>query len=204
MFAAGSIEELANHYRNHDGVVVSGVWSVLITRSAEQSADFARRYFDLFNGVVRGGWHLAVYAGHFHKDGKDQWTASPELHQHVENIRNQIVDDDEEVQVPPLCAVFFDPNVGAFNNRSVIIPFDQLQLANEALFKDGFVATHECIMRAFNAKKLDPYGRVPAELANGLLEEFHKQLKKRSILTWLTKPLAPLGNAALGALLGKI
>jgi len=202
MFAAGSVEDLAKFYKAEGGIVVSGIWSVLVSTSPEQSADFARRYFGIFNSVVRGGWHLAVYAKHFSFNGEDRWASSPELHRHVESIRKELSNSGEKV--PKLCAVFFDPNVGAFDSRSVIIPFNHLQLANEALYKAGFETTHQCIMRAFDALELDPYSRVPPNQVNDLLRELNHQLRIHRIKSLLTRPLAALGNAALGAVVGAI
>jgi hypothetical protein len=202
MFATGSIETLAKFYRSQGGIVVSGLWSVLVSSSPEQSADFARRYFYIFNDVVHGGWHLAVYASCSFDHSPARWKANSELHQYVEYIRGRLTDAGENV--PTLCAVFFDPNVGAFEQKPVIIPLDHLRIGNEDFFRSGFEATHECIMKAFSDLKLDPYSRVPADQATKLLENFSYQLKKRRIKSVLTKSVVALGNATLGALVGAI
>jgi len=57
-----SIKDFIDTHGDPESFKYNGVWSLLLTSSAEETADFARRYFDAFNKISTGGWNLCVCA----------------------------------------------------------------------------------------------------------------------------------------------
>lgn len=200
MYPAASIEEMVRFYRKDGGVVVSGMWSVLLATSPGQSADFARRYFEKFNSIVHGGWNLAVFAESRWDGNKREWFSSEKLHRISDHIRGALTE--QKVVVPDLCIVFFDPREGEFNRRSVIVPLDPSRIGNEAQYHLGFEKTHQSILQSFKVLGLDPYARVPPDQSDALMEELSSQLAKLHYGALAVKVGAALVSALLGAIVG--
>lgn len=201
MFAAASIAEMVKFYEDQGGVY-PGLWSVLLSNSAEQSADFARRHFESFNNVAGNGWHLAVFAESKLADHRRIWIANESLHNIAIEIRDNL--NKRDVTVPDLCAVFFDPNAGSFNESSLIIPFDANRIASESWYKMGFEETHRCIMRAFEKLKLDPYCRIPVNKVDEVIQMTGDEISRHGIRSHVHKIGSVIGNAGLGAIFGNI
>lgn len=202
MWAAGSIEDWANQYRADGRIVHGGLWSILISQSAQQSADFADRYMNVFNSVVGQGWHLAVYSSPNDTHRGMRWRANEKLHRHVINARFAI--EENGSPVPDLCAVFFDPNVGVSDKRAVIVTFDAVRIADEQLYREKFKVTHECIMRSFDELKLDVYQTPPADKINDILDRLDHELSAKKIVSRVTGVVDRLANAALGAIVAAV
>ncbi|MCA3260616.1 MAG: hypothetical protein ING44_01635 [Telmatospirillum sp.] len=203
MFPAGSIEEYANTYRRDGKIVHRGLWSILVAASPRQSVDFAERYVDIFNNVVRETWHLAVYAkSEWRPEGKVLWTESHFLHQHIERVRT--VMKEVGINLPDLCAVFFDPTSAQFGRQSVVIPFDGKKIADHKHYIKRFEVTHECILRATSGLGIDPYLPINSNDTDRVLQQFRLELNKHKVKSIVEKIGSRMVDAAFGVVAGHL
>lgn len=178
---------------------ITGIWSVLITPSAEAAVDFAERYLDIFDQVVQGDWHLAVGV-HPATDGRGRWTANFEFQKSIDELRQRLGAGGE--RIPDLGIVFFDPHGNAIEDGCVIVPLDARAIGNANLYRAGFEATHLAIRRSFEACDLSPYERVQPGSTNALLRSLDRELKKVKVTGYFRSFGFAFANALLGAAVG--
>lgn len=199
MFSVSSVEELLDFYKHEDDLRVNGVWSILLSNSPGMSQDFANKYFNDFNEIVSGVWHLGIFAK---RCGNGQWARSYELHESVERVRRKLQDSGQ--QVPELSILFFDPHRDEESVNSLIIPLDENKIGSKTVYRSRFECTHECILTALRGMKLDPYEKIPSSRIPEVFEEIESELIVKKISAYSIPPIRALANAALGATLSAI
>lgn len=169
MFAAASIEELSRFYRGQGGKIENGIWSVLVSNSADKSAEFARRYFPTFNDIVHDGWHLAVFATH--TDGK--WMPCERLHSLVSDIPNKL--REKGVGSYDFGILFFNPSTNIEEidvegkNSIVYLPLDYNSIGNMNLYRSGIESTYKCILKTFEHMNLHYHRPIPRNRYNDFI-----------------------------------
>lgn len=201
MFPTGkhSLEEFNLDQVRSGKAAVNGIWSVLITSSADAAVDFAERYLATFDEVARGDWHLAVGVEPA-TGGRGRWQANVEFQKSIDKLRAKLEARGEDI--PKLCIAFFDPHSDAIDDGCVIVPLDQRQIGNANIYRQGFERTHQAIRQSFQACGLDPYDRVPPELMGALLKRLHRELRHVGIIGYARVIGIALANALLGAAVG--
>lgn len=151
---------------------IKGIWSVLITLSAEEALDFAERYSATFDQVVRNDWHLAVGIKTVSGE-QEQWQPNFEFQESIDQLRGDLKARGEDI--PQLCIAFFDPHSDAIDDGCVIIPLDPSQIGNANFYRQGFEQTHKAIRMSFQSLGLSPYVRVPPKFMGALLKQLQKE-----------------------------
>lgn len=172
MFPSQSMENIKRFRANEPNIVFNGMWSILLTGSAYQSADFATRHFKSFNNVSVQQWHLAICAQpheyfnrQTHRDN-GKWIADEGLPKISATIRSELKATGRTL--PELYILFFDPYTtklyrDGFNEKNrpvdnysataVVLELDGTRIGNEAHYKTGFEKAHEQIMKALDGKE---------------------------------------------------
>ena len=173
MFTAAPVDDLVRFYNRPREQTINGLWSVLVTPSAEYSADFGRKYFEIFNGISGGYWHLAICAKR-NEDGS--WLADDRLQLVSDTIRRELQKADRSV--PSTGVVFFDPRAcffeklgiteetfsgGSFIETCLVIPLKYELIGSINIFKKGFEATHRAILLALQEENVDPGKTLTSE-----------------------------------------
>lgn len=202
MFPMGSLDEFRNFYTENGGFNGGGIWSFLLTQSAEESADFARRYYDVFNDISQGNWHLVIFSRAQVNKGKVNWVTDSNLQEFGNIIRASLEESGQKV--PPRCIVFFDPEAGDASDRScLLIPLDWSKISNIRFFSDAFISTHRIVMDSFEEVGVSAYEKIPSHKVADLIINIKNGLWKMKVISHFKTLTFALGNAIFGALVGK-
>lgn len=207
MFPSGSVEELINFYTHGESVTMNGLWSVLVTPSATDSANFGKRYYDEFNNISDGYWHLAVCAA---RDEDGKWHADAEQQKVSDTIRNTL--EAAGQTVPDACFVFFDANATTFGTKGatketfqdagftetcLVLPLDFTKISNDSFFIKGFKRTHEAILKALQNEKVDPGATLASDRIPYVLGQVKGNLASMSIQAGLIVIAGEVGRSLM-------
>lgn len=210
MWASGSIEDMRAVYTNQGRHVSSGVWSVLLSQSRSDSLEFAERYFETFNQISLGIWHLNVFAKYNIENGA--WSTDDEIHSHSLELRKKI----EEITgktLPPLCIVFLSgPSFLAsdidINQETIwaVLPLDHRSIANKNSYIAGLQATQSAITDCYREADIERYDAINISQSNYLIEKLQKKLANLSreeiFSCYIFKPAKWVALTLLAAILG--
>ena len=216
MYPADKFDHLRRFYNSDGDILFNGLWSILITPSAEHSAEFAARHFCNFNEVSRGQWHLGVCARPERASGNN---ARTDVEWFKDNKRQKISDvirlelKNAGIELPDMCAVFFDPNTSRFYRNGFIgsglpednysetiayLPLDGSKIADANLYKAGFKKTHEEIVKAIEIYHGNAYGKISPEIYSSVLIELDSRLRPFGFKSFAKK----IGVVTLSAIWG--
>lgn len=199
MFPMDSIEAMANFYEKDGRFCKGGIWSFLLSESAEESAEFARSYYNIFNDASLSIWHLIICARCERDEGKYKWYSDENLYEFEKSIRTSL--EGSGNKVPPLCIVFFDPEARLdYNNPCLIVGLDQKNIANTEMFKKVFAKTYSNISQSFSNMGLGRFDKVPPSRVGEMIVEIRTGLNSLGVISAVSSISFILGNALIGAL----
>lgn len=221
MFPTYEISDIKNFYKRGESDIFTGLWSILITTSAEQSEHFAKTHFLNFNEVSSNQWHLGVCARPEQLIGNNtesgvQWRADSLRQQVSDAIRRDL--KKANIILPKLCIVFFDPNASEFyqngflnsglprDNYSetvVVIELNEEKIHDKEFYKRGFIINNEQIIKSIKQKNIDHYQRVSPEIYSDVLLNLDANLKEAKLKSYAKRILVTTGVALWGNYLSK-
>lgn len=187
MFPCAGIEDLKNYYRGEGACPFEGIWSILITSSVRDSRDFADRYAEIFNDIVRNDWHLAICS---RQDERRNWIEAPDLQEICDLVR-QCVRAEGRRKLSKNGILFFDPatvsfarngvakqgfNDGRFVETCVFWPLKMTKIGDSQYFPNNFSRVHEVIRVAMEVKELDAQTVVSKRRVSEILMKIQGEL----------------------------
>lgn len=209
MWPAGSIEDMRSVYEKEGRVTEAGIWSILLTPTKSDAAEFAQKYFSYFNNLSQSVWHLKVFAEYAFETGS--WRASQSLFDRSDEIRSSLKRCG--LNVPPMCILFLSTSkpeselpCSEAAQIWAVLPLDEKKLANEAVFKAGLQATREVVDLCFRELKIERHDPLTQEDTDRLIALLQKKLKKLSmdkkLACYLVKPAKWVVLAVISSILG--
>ena len=165
MYSAAPLDKLLNFYKDANTSPYHGVWSVLVTSSASNSVDFAKRYADIFNSISQSDWNLAVCAS---RDDEGNWIEDKGLQSIAELIKNEMGTAGRRQHSDYI--LFFDPRAVSFNQSGIsnegftgggftetclVLPLDFTKIADNDLYRKTLLKAHQAIREAFLQEEVE-------------------------------------------------
>lgn len=209
MWAAGSIEDMRSMYQNQGRQTEAGVWSILLTPTMSDAAEFADRYFEYFNDLSRGVWHLKVFAERCPETGA--WRANEDLFKRSEAIRSsleKIVDN-----LPPMCIVFLSANKPEDDMPSeapvqtwAVLPLDETKLSNQKLFTSGLQATRVALDECYRDHRIERCTALTQKNTDLVIKSLQTKLYRlatnKKVACFLVNPAKWVVLTVISAILG--
>lgn len=197
MHAAVSLDDLRRHGPPGGDFTGPGLWSLLVSPSAEASAHFADWHAPEFDRAAGAGWSLAIAARPDRtsaEDGATLWTAAPDLQEVVARLAGHLAR--RAPRLPPHYLVLLDPRQLERPDLCLILPLGPQTLAATDSSHHAFTALSRCVAAGFEATRADPRALLPPDRLHPLLGEIYRrilQLGGHPILLVPEKPGERLG-----------
>lgn len=202
MFPMDSMEAMAKFYEKDGNFCKGGIWSFLLSESAEESAEFAKYYYRIFNNASRSIWHLVICARCEREGDGFRWHSDENLYEFEKSIRASL--EASGNKVPPLCIVFFDPEIRSESDQPcLIVGLDRSSITNTDLFKEVFARTYSNISNSFKNMGLGEFDKVPPSRVGEMILEIRTGLSNQRIISAVGPITFALFNALIGALAGR-
>ncbi|MBS1073932.1 hypothetical protein JK176_03455 [Gluconobacter sp. Dm-73] len=195
------IKNFIDHYGDPSSFKYNGLWSLLLTRNKEETADFARRYFDDFNKISTDGWNLCVCANFDPNRYPSQWFDDEKFFEYEKLIREQLIFSG--VTVPDMAIIFYDPHDEYLGITNLIIPINNKAMQNKILFKRAFEGIQSDIMSSADELHINIRSEITSDDYKKIINRLQGKLERRKLLSFISMISSPVGNAFLGALVGK-
>jgi len=103
-----------------------------------------------------------------------------------------------------MAIIFYDPHDEYMGRKSLIIPLNSKKISDEDIFKKSFANIHQCILASCREIGINPGSEVRPEQYQKVINKIQGKIEIKGIISFIKTIYSPVGNAFLGAFVGKI